>query len=58
MQFEISERHVVTRTFTIIFLLGTAPPAPTGTGTMALDPTFGSFTLLKLVSHYVNRFLW
>jgi hypothetical protein len=33
-------------------------PAPTGTGTMALDPTFGRFTLLKPVSHYVNRFLW
>jgi len=23
-----------------------------------LDPTFGSFTLLEPVSHYVNRFLW
>jgi hypothetical protein len=22
-------------------------PAPTGTGTIALDPTFGSFTLLE-----------
>jgi len=27
-------------------------PAPTGTQTIALDPTFGSFTLLKLVSHF------
>jgi len=26
-------------------------PAPTGTRTIALDPTFGSFTLLKPVSH-------
>jgi hypothetical protein len=26
-------------------------PAPTGTGTMAFDPTFGSFTLLEPVSH-------
>jgi len=25
-------------------------PDPTGTGTIALDPTFGSFTLLELVS--------
>jgi len=32
-------------------------PAPTGTGTIALDPTFGSFTLLKSVSHYMNWFL-
>jgi hypothetical protein len=30
------------------FLLGLAP---TGTGTIALDPTFGSFTLLEPVSH-------
>jgi len=33
-------------------LLG--PAASTGTGTIALDPTFGSFTLLKSVSHYMN----
>jgi len=26
--------------------------------TIALDPTFGSFTLLKPISHYVNQFLW
>jgi hypothetical protein len=26
-------------------------PAPVGAGTITLDPTFGSFTLLKLVSH-------
>jgi hypothetical protein len=32
--------------------------ASTGTGTITLDPTFGSFTLSKLVSHYVNWFLW
>jgi len=32
-------------------------PAPTGTGTIALDPTFGSFTLLEPISHYVNEFL-
>jgi hypothetical protein len=29
-----------------------------GTGPIALDPTFGSFTLLKSVSHYMNQFLW
>jgi hypothetical protein len=38
-----------------MFVVG---PAPTGTGTIALDPTFGSFTLLKSVSHYMNWFLW
>jgi hypothetical protein len=32
--------------------------APTGTGTIALDPTFGSFTLLGSLSHQVNQFLW
>jgi len=26
-------------------------PAPAGTGTLAFDPTFGSFTLLELISH-------
>jgi hypothetical protein len=26
-------------------------PAPTWTGTIALDPTFGSFTLLEPISH-------
>ncbi len=31
-------------------------PDPTGTGTMALDPTFGSFTLLEPVTHLVNVF--
>jgi len=30
-----------------VYLLGRAP---TGTGTITFDPTFGSFTLLKLVS--------
>jgi hypothetical protein len=35
-------------------LLGHAPP----TGTIALDPTFGSFTLLELILHSVNWFLW
>jgi hypothetical protein len=25
---------------------------------IALDPAFGSFTLLESVSHYVNRFYW
>jgi hypothetical protein len=34
-------------------LLGPAP-----TGTMALDPTLGSFTLLEPISHSVNWFLW
>jgi hypothetical protein len=29
-----------------------------GTWTVALDPTFGSFTLLEPVSHSVNRFVW
>jgi len=33
-------------------------PAPTETGTIALDPTFGSFTLLEPASHEENRFLW
>ncbi len=33
-------------------------PAPTGTGTITLDPTFGSFTLLEPLSHKVNPFLW
>ncbi len=32
----------------LCLLLG---PAPTGTGTIALDPTFGSFTLLEPLSH-------
>jgi len=35
-----------------------AGPAPTGTATMAFDPTFGSFTLIEPVSHYMNWFLW
>jgi len=26
-------------------------PGPTGTGTIALDPTLGSFTLLEPISH-------
>jgi len=26
--------------------------------TIAFDPTFGSFTLLELVSHYMNLFFW
>jgi len=26
-------------------------PCPTGTGTIALDPSFGSFTSLELVSY-------
>jgi hypothetical protein len=30
-------------------------PALAGTGTIALDPTFGSFTLLEPVLHYVNQ---
>jgi hypothetical protein len=29
-----------------------------GTRTIALDPTFGSFTLLELISHEGNRLLW
>jgi len=29
-----------------------------GTGTIALDPTFGSFTSLEPVSHEVNRVFW
>jgi hypothetical protein len=33
--------------FPIMFL----GPAPTGTGTITLDPTFGHFTLLEPVSH-------
>jgi hypothetical protein len=31
--------------------MGLLGPAPTGTGTMAFEPTFGSFTVLELVSH-------
>jgi len=31
-------------------------PAPRGTGTKALDPTFGSLTLLESVSHLVKVF--
>jgi hypothetical protein len=34
-------------------------PVPVGTGTIALDPTFGSFTLLDPVSLVSsNLFLW
>jgi hypothetical protein len=29
-------------------------PVPVGAGTIAIDPTFGSFTLLKPVSQQVN----
>jgi len=36
----------------LFLLLGTAP---TGKGTIALDPTFGSFTLLEPVSHWVKK---
>jgi cytochrome c-type biogenesis protein CcmH/NrfF len=32
--------------------------APTGTGTIAFDPTFGSFTLLEPISHYSNKVLF
>ncbi len=39
----------------LVCLLG---PASTGTGTIALDPAFGSLTLLEPVSHQVNQFLW
>jgi hypothetical protein len=31
-------------------------PFITGTGTIALDPTFGSFTLLELISHQGTGF--
>jgi len=41
-----------------LFLWFVGGPTPTGTGTIILDPTFGSFTLLEPVSHYRNRFLW
>jgi hypothetical protein len=27
-------------------------------GTIAFDPTFGSFTLLELVSHQMNPLFW
>jgi hypothetical protein len=40
------------------FLLNLLGPAPTRAMTIAFDPTFGSFTLLELVSHYGNWFLW
>ncbi len=33
-------------------------PCLAGTGTIALDPTFGSFTSLEPVSYSVNQFLW
>jgi hypothetical protein len=39
---------VVLGTHYMGLLLG---PAPTGTGTIALDPTLGSFTLLEPISH-------
>jgi hypothetical protein len=51
--FSISSSHQATDVQLV--LLG---PTPTGTGTIALDPTFGSFTLLEPVSHEVNWFLW
>jgi hypothetical protein len=35
-----------------------ATPFSWALGTIALDPTFGSFTLLKSVSHLLNWFLW
>ncbi len=47
--------HAAGWSFAPAALLG---PAPTGTGTIALDPTFGSFTLLEPVSHQVNWFVW
>jgi len=47
--------QVLIPTILIYILLG---HAPMGARTIALDPTFGSFTLLKPISHYVNQFLW
>jgi hypothetical protein len=49
----ISSSHQATHVQLV--LLG---PAPTGTGTIELDPTFGSFTLLEQVSHEANWFFW
>jgi hypothetical protein len=43
------------RPFILSPLLG---PVPMGARTIALDPTFGSFTLIEPVSHQVNQFLW
>jgi hypothetical protein len=34
-----------------LFTLSFLGPAPSGTGTITLDPTFGSFTLLEPISH-------
>jgi len=47
---EIKVKYMMSITcFQLCFaLLG---PAPTGTGTIKLDPTFGSFTLLESISH-------
>jgi hypothetical protein len=47
---EIKVKYMMSITcFQLCFaLLG---PAPTGTGTITLDPTFGSFTLLESISH-------
>jgi hypothetical protein len=45
------------QTYVFIYLCGSSMwffvglCSPTGTGTSALDPTFGSFTLIELVSH-------
>jgi hypothetical protein len=47
--------HAAGWSFAPTALLGSTP---TGTGTIALDPTFRSFTLLEPVSHEMNWFLW
>jgi hypothetical protein len=57
-----SEFRTDDETSQLLLLTSSLEPAskqPTGTGTIALDPpTFGSFTLLELVSDQVNWFLW
>jgi hypothetical protein len=45
------ECHLPTIICFVLFCFVLLGPVPTGMGTMALDPTFESFTLLELVSH-------
>jgi hypothetical protein len=41
-----------------LWLIEFIGPCPTGRGTIALDPTFGSFMLLEPVSYQMNQFFW
>jgi hypothetical protein len=42
----------------LIFGIEIDPGIRTEGTIIASDPTFGSFTLLELISRQVNRFLW